>query len=445
MYIKRDIDNDLQIWKSASNRKPLLLRGARQVGKSSSVRELGKTFDNIVEINFEHKDFQAAKGIFERHSSPRHICNEISAFFGEKITAGQTLLFLDEIQSCIPAISALRYFYEEMPELHVVAAGSLLEFALQQLPSFGVGRIRSLWMYPLSFDEFLRAMGFDVLADNIKNASPETGFSEALHQKCVELLKLFLLVGGMPEVVAEYVKSGSLFDCRQILDDLTNTFYDDFAKYRKKAPALHLREVFNAIIQQTGGKFVFSNVWELNNAQVKECLELLEMAGLIYSITHTAANGLPLGAEINVKYRKFMLFDTGIYQRYLQLDLAKILNAGNFENINKGALTELFVANELKKAAPSNSPTALYYWRREKDGSQAEVDFVIQRGEDIVPLEVKAATKGSMQSMFLFLKEKNRQYGIRTSLENFGKFDNVRIVPLYAVGNMARERRTESF
>ncbi|MDR0830787.1 MAG: ATP-binding protein [Prevotellaceae bacterium] len=435
MYIKRQIDNELASWKTAKNRKPLLLRGARQVGKSSSVRELGKIFENFVEINFEHKDFKTAKEIFEKHSSPKLICEELSAIFGVKIVAGETLLFLDEIQNCIPAISALRYFYEEMQELHVVAAGSLLEFALQQIPSFGVGRIRSLWMYPLSFNEFLRANDFEVLADKVQQATSETEFSEAMHKKCVEQLKHFLLVGGMPEVVAEYVNSGSLLDCQQILDDLTNTLYDDFAKYKEKVSVLRLREVFNAVIQQTGGKFVLSNIQELNHLQIKECLEMLEMAGLIYPVTHTSANGLPLGAEINTKYRKFMLFDVGIYQRYLKLDIAQILNADNFDNINKGALAELFAATELKKSTPANSPSDLYYWRRERDGSSAEVDFVIQRGENIVPVEVKSGTKGSMQSMFLFLKEKNRKYGIRTSLENFGKFDNIQIYPLYAIGN----------
>jgi predicted AAA+ superfamily ATPase len=437
MYIKRHIDNELLAWRNSTNRKPLLLRGARQVGKSSSVRELAKNFENFVEINLEHRDFQAAKEIFARHSSPRLICDELSAVFGVRIVQGQTLLFLDEIQNCIPAISALRYFYEEMPDLHVIAAGSLLEFALQQVPSFGVGRIRSLFMYPLSFDEFLRALKMEVLADKVLEATPEMAFSETLHKKCIEYFNRFLLIGGMPEVVTAYAKGGSLLDCRQILDDLTNTLYDDFAKYREKVPVSRLREVFDAVINQTGNKFVLSNVQELNNSQIKECLELLEMAGLIYSVTHTAANELPLGAEINVKYRKFMLFDFGIYQRYLRLDLSQILNADNFDNINKGALAELFVASELKKAAPGNSPTGLYYWRREKEGSSAEVDFVVQCGEDIVPVEVKSGTKGSMQSMFLFLKEKKRQYGIRSSLENFGKFDNVRIYPLYAISNIS--------
>ncbi|MDR2557115.1 MAG: DUF4143 domain-containing protein, partial [Bacteroidales bacterium] len=255
----------------------------------------------------------------------------------------------------------------------------------------------------------------------------------SLHQKCIEHLKIFLLIGGMPEVVASYIENGSLLECQQILDDLTKTFYDDFAKYKERTSVSQLREVFNAVIQQAGKKFVFSNIQGINQLQVKKGVEMLEMAGLIYPITHTSANGLPLGAEINNKHKKFMLFDCGIYQRYLQLNIAQILSADSFDAINKGAIAELFVATELKKSTPANNSSELYYWRREQQGSQAEVDFVVQDGEDIVPIEVKAGLKGSMQSMFLFLKEKNKKYGIRTSLENFGKFDNIKIYPLYAI------------
>ncbi|MDR2556795.1 MAG: AAA family ATPase, partial [Bacteroidales bacterium] len=192
MYIKRHIDKELIAWKKAQKHKPLLLRGARQVGKSSSVRELGKTFKNFVEINFEKKEFDLVKDVFIRHSSPNLICNELSAMLGQKIVAGETLLFLDEVQSCIPAIEALRYFYEEMPDLHVIAAGSLLEFALEQVPTFGVGRVRSLFMYPLSFDEFIRAMNFNTLADAVLQAKDKMDFPISLHQKCIEHLKIFL-------------------------------------------------------------------------------------------------------------------------------------------------------------------------------------------------------------------------------------------------------------
>ena len=436
-YLSRRIDKDLLDWKNEPNRKPLLLRGARQVGKSSTVRALGLQFDYFLEINFDKKESRNARLLFEKSSSPKQICEELSIIYNVPIHSGKTLLFIDEIQSCIPAISSLRYFYEEYPELHVIAAGSLLEFALEELPSFGVGRIRSMFLYPFSFDEYLRAMDLHLLADAIQKASPESPYSEAIHNKCIQQLLRFMLIGGMPEVVARYVQGGSLFECQRVLDDLTTSLYDDFSKYKQRVPSSRLRDVFASVIQQTGGKFTYSKVSsEANHGQIKEGIRLLELAGIIYPVTHTSANGIPLGAETNIKHRKYLIFDTGIYQRFLRLDIGQLLNAESLEQINKGNLAELFVGLELLKATPSTTSTQLYYWQREKQGASAEVDYVIQRQSDIVPVEVKSGTKGSMQSMFLFLSEKGYDYGIRCSMENFGFFQNVRIYPLYAVSCM---------
>jgi predicted AAA+ superfamily ATPase len=402
------------------------------------VRELGKQFDYFIEVNFERDDRELnIKAVFERGLSPKRICEELSLIYQMPVVAGRTLLFFDEVQSCIPAISSLRYFYEEYPELHVIAAGSLLEFALQELPSFGVGRIRSLYLYPFSFDEYLRAMDFHILADALQNASPDNPFSETVHKQCLQQLIRFILVGGMPEAVVTYVRSGSLLECQQVLDDLTLSFYDDFAKYKKRVPTSRLREVFASIVRQTGGKFTYSKAsQEANHVQIKQSVELLELAGIIYPVTHTSANGVPLAAEMNTKFRKYLIFDTGIYQRFLQLDLGKLLTAESLEQVNKGALAELFVGLELLKASIS-VPSRLYYWQREKSGSSAEIDYVIERHTDIVPVEIKAGTKGSMQSMFQFLSEKNYDYGIRCSMENFGVYRNIRIYPLYAASQLS--------
>ena len=436
-YLERTIDKELSKWKTDEYRKPILLRGARQVGKSSTVRELGKQFDYFLEINFEKKDSKDAKALFERTSSPKQICDELSLLYDTPIIPGRTFLFLDEIQACIPAISSLRYFYEEYPELHVATAGSLLEFALQELPTFGVGRIRSMFLYPFSFDEYLRAMGLEMLADALKKASPENPFSEAVHNRCLQELIRFILIGGMPKTVAVYAHGGSLLDCQKMLDDITPSLYDDFAKYKERVPTSRLREVFSSVINQTGGKFTYSDASkDANHGQIKESIELLELAGIIYPVTHTSANGLPLAAEMNTKHRKFLIFDTGIYQRFLRLDLGRLLTAESLQQVNKGALAELFVGLELLKSAPSTNPTQLYYWQREKPGSSAEVDYVVQCNTNIVPVEVKSGTKGSMQSMYQFLSEKKRPYGIRSSMENFGAFENVKIYPVYAVSQI---------
>ena len=433
-YLKRSIDIELEEWKTSSIRKPLLLRGARQVGKSSTVREFGKQFDYFLEINFEKKENKDIKALFERSSSPKQLCDEFSAIYDTPVIPGRTLIFFDEIQSCIPAISALRYFYEDYPELHVIGAGSLLEFALQEIPSYGVGRIRSMFLYPFSFDEYLRATKHDMLADALQKASPESPFSDAVHNKCLHELLRFMYIGGMPQVVSTYANEGSLLDCQQVLDDLMLTLYDDFSKYKKHVPTSRLREVFVSVINQTGGKFTYSHAsQDANHWQIKESINLLALAGIVHPVTHTSANGLPLAAETNMKHRKFLTFDTGIYQRFLRLDLGQLLTAESLEQVNKGALAELFVGLELLKSAPSNFPVQLYYWQREKSGSSAEVDYVVQQHSEIVPIEVKSGTKGSMQSMFQFLSEKKYDYGIRCSLENFGAFQNVRIYPLYAI------------
>ncbi|MDR0799759.1 MAG: AAA family ATPase [Dysgonamonadaceae bacterium] len=438
-YLKRNIDKDLQEWKNSVNRKPLLLRGARQVGKSSAVRELGQQFEFFVEINFENKDHASAKKIFEAHSNPKIITDELSVMFEKPIVSGKTLLFLDEIQSCPEAISALRYFYEQMPELHVIAAGSLLEFALQKIPSFGVGRIRSMYMYPFSFEEFLQALGRTMLLEKLQLANPQNPLSEELHKQLKEIFLRFIAIGGMPEVVAKYATDGSLLDCQNILDELIETLFNDFSKYKQQVPVTRLEEVFSAIIAQTGQKFTYSAAaTSANQVQIKESIELLKMAGLVYSATHTSANGLPLGAETNSRYRKLMLLDTGIYQRFLRLNLANLLLDEKIEQINKGALAEMFVGTELVKVQNNRLPADLYYWQREKGGSTAEVDYVIQIGQNIIPVEVKAGTKGAMQSMFLFLAEKQRPYGIRCSMENFGEFQNIKIYPLYAVANFQK-------
>jgi predicted AAA+ superfamily ATPase len=436
-YLKRHIDANLLAWKNAKKRKPLLLRGARQVGKSSAVRELGKGFDNFLEINFENKDFAGAKKVFERHSNPRRICDELSALYEHPIIAGQTLLFLDEIQSCTDAISSLRYFYEQMPELHVIAAGSLLEFALQKIPSYAVGRVRSIYMYPFSFAEFLMATKRTMLLEKLNAATPQNPLPEEIHKTLKELFLRFVVIGGMPEVVSEYAAGGSLLDCQNIMDELTETLFYDFAKYKHRVPATRLEEVFSAVIAQTGQKFTYSKAaTAANQLQIRESVELLKMAGLVYSATHSSANGLPLAAETNPRYQKLMIFDTGIYQRFLRLDLTNLLLDEKLEQINKGALAEMFVGTELVKAQNNRLPAALYYWQREKAGSTAEVDYLIQQEQNIVPIEIKAGTKGAMQSMFLFLSEKRQPFGIRCSMENFGEFQNVKVYPLYAAGRL---------
>ena len=440
-YYQRKIDFDLEQWCCEKRRKPLMLRGARQVGKTSAVRNLGKRFKYFVEINFENKDHSAAKTVFSQHSDPQIICGELAALFGKPIVAGETLLFLDEIQSCTDAISSLRYFYEHYPALHVIGAGSLLEFALEEIPSFGVGRIDSMFMYPFSFNEFLCATGNEAWVNLIDEATPEKPVSEPIHEKIVEQLKNFLIIGGMPEVVAEFVDTRDFLRCQKVLNSLLVSFRNDFAKYKRRIPAARINEVFGSVSQQAEGKFVYVHVSQnFNNEQVKKSLEMLLMAGLCYQVTHSSADGVPLGARINPKYRRIIPFDTGIYQRILNLDISGILLSNDFGTINKGAVAEIFAGCELKKNASCYSDEELYCWVREKKNANAQIDYVVQRGETIVPIEVKSGKQGKMQSMWVFLNEKNANYGIRTSLENFAQYDKILVYPLYAIGNILHIR-----
>ncbi|MDR2922457.1 MAG: AAA family ATPase [Treponema sp.] len=444
-YFKRNVDEILLAWSRTKppDRKPLLMRGARQIGKSSAVRQLGKKFEHFVEVNFDEN--KEAKAFFETSLTPRKICDQLALYYHTPIIPGKTLLFFDEIQSCQPALAKLRYFYEKYPELHVAAAGSLLEFALEEIPSFGVGRIRSLFMYPFGFDEFLTAMNEEGLCEAVRKASVKRPLAGPIHQRLLQIFKIFLICGGMPEAVSQYVRKRDLLNGELVLNDLITVLKTDFAKYRKASPLLLLNEVFESVMRQTEGKFVYERAAPgTPAASVRQALDLLIMAGLVHPVTHTAANGIPLGAEKNAKYRRIIPCDTGIFLYSLGLR-SEILPASDFSAVNRGSLAEVFTGLELLKAASCYAPQQLFCWQRSANpGSShgsAQVDFLVQKGSSIIPIEVKSGTQGGMQSLRLFMKEKNIKKGVRTSLENFGCRDDIDIYPLYAIGNIARDGR----
>jgi len=441
-YFKRIIDDVLLDWMKSSDRKPLMLRGARQVGKSSSVRHLAKNFKYYIEVNFE--EHKQAHKIFEGNLTPKEICDNISLMFNIPIIPGETLLFFDEIQACIPAISSLRFFYEKFNEIHLIAAGSLLDFALNELPSFGVGRIRSIFIYPFSFDEFLSACREELLLEAKRKSSLINPLQEPVHNKILQLFKKYLLIGGMPEVISKYIQDNNVHSTLQILDDLITSLKTDFVKYKNRVPSLRISEVFASVTQQMGNKFVFKKAdTEANHKQIKEAVNLLIMAGLVIPVTHSSSNGIPLGAEINSRKRKMLIIDTGIFQRLLDLDISNILNEVDFNLINKGAIAELFVGLEILKSLPSNIQQNLYYWQRESVSGNAEVDYVIQSKQNIIPIEVKSGSKGSMKSIYQFLKEKNREFGIRFSTENYSTYENIKVYPIYAVSNFISENHSD--
>ena len=434
--MRRQISEALLDWKTDQNRKVLLLRGARQVGKTFIVRELAKEFKNFVEINFEkNSDLQS---LFDQNLDPERICTSLSAYYRMPIIEGETLLFFDEIQSCPKAIQSLRFFYESKPGLHVIAAGSLLEFALYGITSWGVGRIRSLYMYPMSFDEFLLANQEDALIELKKEASAENPLNQAIHDRLKEYLRYFLMIGGMPETVQTFINNrADMKSVQNVLADIATSYYDDFAKYKRRIPLLRLREVMNSVVYQAGGKYIYSKAGSLSNpAQAKEALDLLEMAGLVYKVFHSSGQGVPLGSEVNFKKFKCLLHDSGISQQIAGLRITDLIIAENIDMLNKGNIAESFAGLELIKYSQANEKHQMYYWHREKRGSNAEVDYLLEQENEIVPVEVKSGSTGKMQSLNLFINERKSSKGIRISLENFTQYGKITVIPLYAVSNL---------
>lgn len=450
MYINRDIDQTLESWAKNPNSKPLLLRGARQIGKSTSVRNLGKKFENFIEINFEK--MPQIRDIFERNTNVKELAAQLGLISQQPVIPGKTLIFLDEIQACEAAIKSLWFFKEDYPGLHIVAAGSLLEFTLKDISSFGVGRIRSLFMYPISFGEFLDACGKNMWRNAIKEASPEHPLPDSIHNLIVAELRKFIIVGGMPASVAAWINTGSYLECASEQQDIIQSYYDDFPKYAKKVDPILLRRVLNSVLMQTGGKFTYSKVeGEYRTEMIKTALRLLCDAGIIREITRTAANGIPLGAEADGRFKKYIYLDTGLMLRLQSLNdsnssiITEILTANATDLIHKGALAEMIVGWELTKASQHNLRYDLYYWENTSSGANSEVDYISVRNLKIIPIEVKAGTSGKMKSLRYFLDNKNLSMGVRTSLENFNTLHistpnstekSIEIIPIYAINRL---------
>ncbi len=430
--MKRDSEGILLDWKKRPNRKPILLRGARQVGKTHLVREVGNTFESFAEINFEQSP--ELKKIFNKDLDPQRILRDLDIALGSNIIPGQTLLFFDEIQDCPNAIKALRYFYEEIPNIHLIAAGSLIDFALEKT-GLPVGRISLHYLYPLSFLEFLNARGFSKLRDHIYELSPKNQPDEVIHNQALSLLMEYLAIGGMPEVVASWCKDQNLKECNRLLHSLVETFMQDFEKYASRHKQIaHLNLVMKKIPALLGEKFIYSKISkDLRSREMSPALDLLEKAGIIYRVYHTSANGVPLGAEVNHDRFKIILFDIGITQSLLGLDSGDWIIDSRNALSNKGMLTEAFVGQELVAYHYLQQKPDLYYWHRDKRGSRAEVDYVVAFQKDIVPIEVKSGSAGTLKSLKLFITEKKKALGIRLWHHSYAVSGKIFSFPLYDV------------
>lgn len=378
------------------------MRGARQTGKTWLVRELAaQNHLDLIELNLErYPDYAGLFGV----NDPEKILRNIAAQLGRPIEKRGVLLFLDEIQAAPELLSSLRWFREDMPELPVIAAGSLLEFALKKTTfSMPVGRVSYFYVEPLSFFEFVRASGNDGLYDMLNDATLHSSLPGPLHEKCLQMYRDYCRVGGMPEVASHWMDSEDFSGCYKLQRDLLATYRDDFHKYHGHIDVALLMKTVKSVSDQMGNKFMYAKVDPNTRAYlVKEALELLFDARLCNRVAHTAANGLPLGAESNPKFFKAVMVDTG-------LALAQLgMGAMQF----RGDLAEHFVAQQLRAAQAPDMNPELFYWQK-TGGQQGEIDHVFQVQDCIVPIEIKSGASGSMKSLHQFMHDKSLQVAVR--------------------------------
>lgn len=441
--MKRLIDYHLKIWKNDSYRKPLLLRGARQVGKTHAARQLGKSFVDFVEVNLEL--LPEARTIFEKNLQPERIIRDLSLITKSSITPGKTLLFIDEIQNVPQAIIALRYFYELFPELHVIAAGSLLDFAVEQV-GIPVGRVQSLYMYPLSFMEFLAAVQEQLLVEEILSHKSTQPLQESIHTKTLSLLGEYIALGGMPEIVSLWQQSKDPLLCYNVHNTLAQTYRQDFGKYARKLQIKYVELLFDQIPVQLGSKFKYNKIeGEYRKRELAPALDLLVTAGIAHKIFHSSGQGVPLGAQIDSQDYKVAFLDVGLSQALLDLDISDWFLHPLTQFVNKGSLTEAFIGQELLAYSNPTKRSNLYYWHRETRTSQAEVDYLIQKEEQIIPIEVKSGLGTTLKSLQIFLENhQNSPYGIRFSMHNYSQYEQIYSYPLYAIAPIVCWQATET-
>lgn len=447
----------LREWSSRVVRKPLIIRGARQVGKSTLVRQFAQSIDlHLLEINFERNpEYREAF----TSKDPRQIQTLLGLLTGKKIVAGSTLLFLDEIQVAPEALAALRYFYEEAPRLHALAAGSLLEFALDDAQfAMPVGRVEYLHLGPMQFEDFVAAAGHLDLVQYLQQLSlsdiREQNLPKPIHDQCLNLLKQYWIVGGLPEAVARYVQSGNFAEVARVQQSIVSTYRDDFNKYSQGRLNQRVQMVFDRLPVMVGRKFKYAHVSrEHRAAELQAALQQLCMARVATRVVHSSANGVPLGAESNPGVFKTLYMDIGLLCSALNLNVLD-LSKEDLSLVNNGALAEQFIGQHLLYSAAYYQTPGLYYWAREIKNAAAEVDYLLTCGQHVVPVEIKAGATGTLKSLHQFLKEKQRHFALRFNgdIPSLWK-DNKHLtdgsliayellsLPLYAVGQAQRLMR----
>jgi predicted AAA+ superfamily ATPase len=408
----RKLLHQLVLWKDRPNRKPLVIRGARQVGKTWIVKAFAEQFDQYIEINFDKNPEKArllSAGDINKSLELLQVDSDTD------IVSGKTLLFLDEIQAVPEVFPVLRYLYEERPDIHVVAAGSLLELLLADHDfSMPVGRVEYLYLGPMDFEEFIIALGQQRLAFFLNEYALGDVIPESIHKKLLDLVKLFWVIGGMPAAVSIYLHSNKLSDATREHSAVLQTYEDDFAKYRKRIYPQRLRKVFTKIPALIGHKLKYVNLDPNERARdLADTLQLLEMARVIYLVKHSAGNGIPLGAQVKERVFKPLFLDVGLVTTSLGLSLSDLELMDDLLLVNNGVLAEQFVGQHLLYGLPYYEKPQLYYWNREQKSSNAEVDYLTVCRNRVIPVEVKAGKTGTLKSMQVFVTEKKVPIALR--------------------------------
>lgn len=426
--MQREIYQQLLAWKASDIRKPLLLQGARQVGKTFLMERFGEQeYRHVYYFNLERDP--TLPPVFEGSISPSILLEKLSLLRRKKITAKDTLLIFDEIQAVPRALTSLKYFYEESPEFHIIAAGSLLGVKVGKTSSFPVGKVNFLTLYPLSFKEFLQANGETLLVDWLSNRAEETAIEPVFHNRLSEQLKYYLFLGGMPEVVQHYIKHQDIAVARELQQGVLDAYLDDFSKYSEPTQATRTHAFWDSIpyqLARENKKFKYGSIKAGSRAATFELtIDWLKNAGLIYPAYQLSAPKLPLGGYADLSNFKVYLLDTGLLGAMLNLDPSIILHPTALFKEYFGAFMENYVAAELIKLGTKK----LYYWTR---GRSAEVDFIVQHKNTVYPLEVKSGTSTNLKSLRLYIDKYQPKLSIRLSPRNFVRSEQFINLPLYA-------------
>lgn len=407
----------LEEWLQSTDRKPLILRGARQVGKTYTVRQLAQlTQMQLIEVNFEK---QPQLDSLFASNDPQEILTNLAARFSANPNPSSTLLFLDEVQVKPEVLTKLRWFAEEMPELAVIAAGSLLDFALDNASfSMPVGRVTYMYMNPLSFYEYLLATNHQPLFSLIQNHPLEKDIPEAIHLQLTELFKEYMVIGGMPSAINAWNNQRDLSQVQRVHLDLLTSYRDDFSKYAGRLSTDRLDDVMTAIPRLLGKKFMYSQVnSDVKSSALKQALQLINKARVCQKVQACYANGLPLLSEISPNLQKVVFLDTGLVLSQLGLMLHDIQATTDINTINSGAISEQIVGQLLQTTEPFYVDSKLCYWARESKKSNAEIDYIIQHNNTVIPIEVKSGKTGTLKSLHVFMQQKELKTAVRINSE----------------------------